>query len=139
MFYPYKIKNQKPRLYWLVRVFFPDYNFDRGHVFTFYRTIYTKSAMSEALLAHELRHIEQQGSSLVYSIVHSICYRLSADFRYQSELEGYRAEYQAIKYQRDPDFANRYAKGLVTTLLQPLYGFENTEENFYKIIKDLKA
>jgi hypothetical protein len=139
MTYPYQIKYQRPKLYWLVKLLFPDYDFAR-HYLTFYRTIYVSRGINEVALAHELVHVQQQGSSRINAIMYVIKYWLDAKFRYQSELAGYRAEYQAFKHKTN-DFGRvaDYAAYLAKCLMQPVYGFGNSEENFYKILNDLRA
>lgn len=139
MMYPYQIRYQKPRLYWIVRILFPSYDF-RNHYLTFYRTIYVSKGINEASLAHELVHVQQQGSSRLHAILHVIKYRLSSNFRYQSELAGYRAEYNAFKHKtHNSRNENFYLVQLTNHLMNPIYGFENSTKNFYKIIQDIKA
>jgi len=70
------IKNAPPKLYWLVRVFFPNHCFNCRVAFSFANTIYTKYNLDEEvnkdIYAHELVHLRQMRYNIVYSIIHLI-------------------------------------------------------------------
>jgi len=113
-----KIKNRPPKLYWLVRLFFPDYDFKTTTAFTFGDTIYCDKKLSEDVLVHERIHLRQMRHSNLYGTVHFLRCWWSKDFFYRTELEAYREQYKYIKhwYKRD------ISVGLARSLTHPIYG-----------------
>lgn len=93
-----KILNRPPKLQWIIRLFFPGYDFDKVVGFAFGGTIYTRfNPLPEYSLVHERVHLKQMRYSKFYAIIHFIRFVLSKNFRYKTELEAYRKEYRFLK------------------------------------------
>lgn len=93
-----KILNRPPKLQWLIKLFFPGYDFDRVVAFAFGDTIYTHfDPIADYDLIHEKVHLRQMRYSKLYGIIHFIKFFFSRRFRYKTELEAYQEEYKYIQ------------------------------------------
>lgn len=93
-----KIVNRPPRLQWIVRLFFPGYDFSRVVGFAFGDTIYTRfDPLPDYNLVHEKVHLRQMRYSKLWGVIHFIRFALSRKFRYKTEVEAYGEEYRFIK------------------------------------------
>ena len=90
-----KILHRPPRLYWLLRFFFPEYRFEVTHGFAFGDTIYSRhNPVPQDVLIHERIHLKQMRYSKLYGIWHFARFVFSKEFRYKKELEAFRAQYR---------------------------------------------
>src|SRR3990167_1878349 len=88
-----KISHNPPKLYWLVRLFFPDYNFNEITAFSFGDTIYThENPLADFHFVHEKVHLKQMKYSKVYAVWHFLKFWFSQSFLYRVELEAYREQ-----------------------------------------------
>jgi len=88
------IYNRPPRLYWLVRLFFPEYRFEKTLAFSFGDTIYSQeSPLPEDIFVHEEVHLEQMKWSKLYGIIHFLRCFFSKKYYYEAEVEGYIAQF----------------------------------------------
>lgn len=84
--------HKEPKYLWLIRLFFPSADFDKGVIITYAPYIFSKGPLSHSLVAHELTHVRQQRFPFFWWFA----YILSKRFRFNQELEAHRAEYNAI-------------------------------------------
>ena len=109
-----RIINRPPKLQWIVKAFFPGYDFSKV-IFAFGDTIYAAKPLASYNLVHEKVHLRQMKYSKLYGIIHFIRFVLSKKFRYQSELEAYQEEYKYIK-KIAPQAADKCARGFAKIL-----------------------
>lgn len=107
-----KIISKKPALWFIIKLFFPLYDYEKGTVFTFSNRIYGKN-ISVSTLMHEKVHCRQMGYSMARGVLHFIRYYLSKNYRFKMELEAFREQY---KFNKDN------LKYLAKELSGPLYG-----------------
>ena len=111
-----KIINRPPRFYWLIRFFSPSYDFKKVLAFAFGNLIFTHlDPIPDHILLHEKVHLRQMRYSRFWGAIHFIRFVLSDKFKYKTELEAYKAEYEYIK-RIAPNYsleaAKRYAEVL---------------------------
>lgn len=129
-----KILNRPPRLYRIIQLFFPEYDFDTVHAFVFGDTIYTKHRpLPKDIAVHESIHIIQMRYSKFYAIFHFLRYFLSKKFRVQTELPAFREQYRYLKFHgmNAYDAAKRFARALSE---EKIYGNKITYEEALKYI-----
>src|SRR3990167_1742631 len=124
-----KISHNPPKLYWLLRLFFPDYDFNEIHAFAFGDTIYTKdNPLADYHIVHERVHLEQMKYSKLYAIWHFLKFWFSTKFRYQTELEAYREQYRFMREKGYSIAGNDLANALSDKLI---YGNVASYEQAY--------
>ena len=129
-----KILHRSPRLYWLIRLFFPDYRFEVVHGFAFGDTIYSRhNPVPQDVLVHEKVHLKQMKYSKLYGVWHFARFVLSKGFRYRIELEAFRAQYKFCKNKGLVLSPHRMAKNLSE---QKIYGrYVSYDEALMDILK----
>ncbi len=103
-----KLSHSPPKLQWVIKLFFPGYNFEKVVGFAFGDTIYSKEPLEDHNLIHEETHLRQMGYSKWKGIIHFIRFAFSRKFRYNTEVEAYREEYLFLK-RKYPQAAERAA------------------------------
>lgn len=123
------VKNEKPPIYDDAKAAF-NFN-EKTTIFTYGDTIFNPAGINVTLdlQAHEAVHERQQtGMHLHAKLVKNgpkrwwKQYIKDADFRFQQELEAYRAQYKYIKTQiKDRNRLNEYLVALARELKGPMY------------------
>lgn len=123
-----KIKNTKPKYFWVLKYFFPEADWDKGVIVTYGKNVYCKHKLTDPLIAHEFTHVRQQ----TFPIYWWFKYALSPKFRFSQELPAHRAEYQAIKgYDNNK---KEWLKLIAGRLSGPLYNNMVTLEEAKRLI-----
>ena len=117
------IKHKKPFLYWLIKLLFPYYDYDKNDIITVGDTIYTKNMPSPIALWHERVHAHQQKYSKIYFyLVYLWRFTFSREFRMRTEAEAFRAQYTyAKKAIRDRNKLNQYLFFMIKVFSDPKY------------------
>lgn len=128
---------KKPKLWWLLKLFFPKYNANLNAV-TWGNTCYVPQGLNrdtllkDALLAHEEVHTAQQHHSNIYAIWYFAKYLMLPDFRYKMELEGVKVHYKMLvgtKYDSEA-FARQMAKDFSN-------GLYRTKISYQQALRDI--
>lgn len=106
-------------------------DFDQGVVFTVGDTVYTKNPLPYYLKVHEAVHIKQQEGVPDWWDV----YFENPEFRYQQELEAYRAQWQAINRKEKMMKKARLKMEIINLLSGPMYDNIRTHA---EVLKDLQ-
>lgn len=114
-----RIVHKKPPFYWLIKLRFPHSSYDRT-VYTVWPWIYAKQDIDDPLYAHEMTHIEQQGSMGAFTWWWR--YFWSAEFRAKQELAAYQKQYQYAIEHWGRERANRLLQNVARDLSGPMYG-----------------
>lgn len=127
---------RKPWCYRILQVFFPDYDFDEGHIVTIGGTIYTNHHLTPDVIEHETEHCHQQHWSSLYAYV---CYIprfiASRQFRFDREMEAFKKQYALFRnYQRDPNVLAKYRQMIVRNMTAPLYRLSTTPQEIEKML-----
>lgn len=123
-----KILYRKPLLYPLVRLFWPQYDFDKDHVFTYGEKIYTKRELEPDVRVHEEVHV-RLSPPFGLRWLHFLLCRFSKRYFYNTELPAFQMQYQALRFFAiDDDNERAYAVRLGRQLASQLYGLGITEE-----------
>ena len=106
---------------------------DKGVVFTYGNTIYTKNKLPYAILKHEEVHVKQQtemGKTKWWNK-----YLEDDQFRFSQELEAHQAEYKAYcEETKDRNKQAIYKQHIALRLSSPLYGKLITTQEALKLI-----
>ncbi len=130
------IKPLKGRKWKLIHIFFPEANLETMFL-TFGRNIYCALDITKDLLVHERVHIVQQKNSYLWAIWWWIRYIKSPKFRYEQELEAYRAQYRYLcKENKDRNMRNSVLREIATTLSGPMY---NRLVSFEQAMMDVRS
>lgn len=93
------IKTQ-PTVYPMLKESFPKIDWDKGIIITIGGKIYSKFPVDEFNMVHEMVHVKQQNKFARFRLhpIESFIHKFTTDvkFRYELELEAYRAEYQYV-------------------------------------------
>lgn len=120
-----KIIEGLPFWFFLVKRKFPTIPMDKVGV-TWGDCIYTNDPMAFAhpqKMAHEWVHAAQQKHSKLFGLIWWWAYCRTERFRFEEELEGYRAEWDWVQENaKDPHQNFRYLNGMATMLSSEHYG-----------------
>ncbi len=122
------IIHKKPKFFWLLKLFFPQADWDGGVIITFKPWIFCKVNLSNALIAHEETHLDQQRNPYVWWFK----YTLFPKFRLSQEIEAHRNEYRAVKGSRNE--ISRQLDIITTRLSSNLYKNLISKEEAIKLI-----
>lgn len=118
-----KMVNRPPKFQWLVKIRFPEYNFEKGIALAFADRVYScETHMDLSFQIHEQTHLTRQRESVLYAMWWWMRYFFSAKFRYREELIAYSRQYAFIcKYYLQSDNM-KWLDRLAKQLSSPLYG-----------------
>lgn len=88
------IVHEKPRFFFILKLFFPEADWDAGVIVTYGKNIYCKYVLTHPLVMHEQTHVRQQEGKIIWWWF--IKYSLYPKFRLSVEIPAHRAEYRAI-------------------------------------------
>lgn len=122
--------HDKPKFWWLLKLFFPKAKWDEGVILTYGDKVYCKFDLGDELIAHEQVHVKQQkGRS---KILWFLRYWASSKFRLSSEIPAHRAEYKAHSGNEKSRLV--YLNFVASRLSGPLYKNMITLEEAKKLI-----
>lgn len=128
---------RKPMFTWLVKWRFKSFSWDIN-IIAYGRKIYCRTPVTGHVLSHEHVHLEQQEHSSWLAFWWWVRYFLSAQFRYEQELEAYQEQYRYARDQMrlDRNQLQSLAGQLAGFLSGPLYNHCTSFEQALKEIKD---
>jgi len=109
---------------WLIKLFFPAADWEKGVIVTYSPLIYCKYDLDHILIEHETTHIIQQGN---HPLRWWIKYITNKDFRFDQEVEAHRNEYRAVK-KRHGEFLNLIAERLSGPLYNNMVSKEEAKD-----------
>lgn len=126
-----KILYRKPRLWFIVRLFYPQAKWGKV-AFTFGDTIYASKQLSADLEAHEKVHCKQHHFSKLYACWVFIRYRFDREYRLFMEIPAFQAQWDVWK---NSSQAIHVKNSLANSLCGPLYGNLISYEEAFALFK----
>ena len=117
---------------WILRKKFPHLNFDTLIV-VWGDTIYSRYEIPDHILVHEKVHVKQQRNKL-RGLWWWMGYVFDSEFRYEQELEAYKAQYRFARKIIPREKLHEYTLKLATNLKE-MYCIDKTLTRCYEEIK----
>lgn len=129
-----KIVHTPPPNYEAIRKAFPAADFDAGTIFTYGDEVFTKKPLPDHLEAHEAVHTRQQTDPAAWWDR----YLVDTAFRFDQELEAYRAQWQfVLKHYRNREERAYILHAISRDLAGPMYGNIISQSDARRLIEDL--
>ncbi len=117
------IVHEKPKFFWLLKLFFPSADWGEGIIVTYGGKVYCNYYLTDSLIAHEQVHLNQQEGKIMW--LWFLRYFFSPKFRLRVEIPAHRAEYESDK---------ENLKFIASRLSGPLYKNMLTYQEAVKLI-----